>query len=465
MSVSQSGPSVAKEASEQILVDMLCTHCGALCDDIQLHVRGPAIVAAERACEAGRKWFFEQSAAQAELAAQPPARIKGQPATVDAAMAAAVKLLRDARAPLVYGLTSATCAAQRRAVSIADYLGAVIDTPTSGGGPIGLGFQGIGEVIATLGEIANRSVLVIYWGCDPATSEPRHFERYSLDKRGMFVPRGRADRTCVVVDHQPTATAAAAQGQFIELPAGADFAALWTLRALVQAADPRSQAPNKSTGDRSLAPESVKRANRTGDWPCGSNWPIGCEPLVSAPIFYDAGLLTAPGGHWNGEALLGLVHDLNSQARFVARSLRESGNRAGADSVLTWQTGYPYAVNLAAGYPRFNPDDYNALAVLDRGEADAALIVVSDPLVELPSSAAERLAALPRVVIDSRLTRTAANAAVSFTTSTYGIHQSGLVYRADDIPLPLRAALPSPLPSAEVILESLERSLRDTSSP
>ena len=58
--------------------------------------------------------------------------------------------------------------------------------------------------------------------------------------------------------------------------------------------------------------------------------------------------------------------------------LGSRGNIAGAENVLTWQTGYPWAVNLARGYPRFNPGEYSTVQILDRGEPDAALIIASD---------------------------------------------------------------------------------------
>ncbi len=409
------------------------------------------------ACPAGQSWFFDQSAANAENALGPACRIHGQPASIASGIAEATRLLLAARAPLVYGLSETTCAAQRRAAAIADWLGATLDTPTSDQGPLGLGLQGIGEVIATLGEVTNRGDLIIYWGCDPAVDQPRHFERYTLGRAGMFVPRGRADRTCIVVDHQPTETAAAAD-QFIPLMPGADFAALWTLRALVQ-----SGASAAGSGHRPLDPQTVQQA--TGQ-PL-SVWQDLAERMRRArfgAVFYDSKLLSRAGGHWNGEALLALVHDLNAQARFVTRSLRRAGNPAGADNVLAWQTGYPYAVNLAAGFPRFNPDDYAAQAVLERGEADAALILASNPLTELQPAAANRLRAIPYVAVDWRTTPTVEHAAVSFTTKTYSIHQSGVVYRADDVPLPVRPILTTELPSDVQILEMLEAQIRQSTN-
>ena len=46
--------------------------------------------------------------------------------------------------------------------------------------------------------------------------------------------------------------------------------------------------------------------------------------------------------------------------------MRIPGDVAGADSVLCWQTGYPFSVNLARGYPRYNPGEYTANQLLER---------------------------------------------------------------------------------------------------
>ena len=72
--------------------------------------------------------------------------------------------------------------------------------------------QAVGESTATLGEIKNRSDLVVYWGSDPLVSHPRHLERF-VDAPGMFVPAGRRDRHLVVVD--VTETEHSAQGGHI----------------------------------------------------------------------------------------------------------------------------------------------------------------------------------------------------------------------------------------------------------
>ena len=109
--------------------------------------------------------------------------------------------MTDAFYPIIYGLSDTTSEAQCVAVSIADWIGGCIDTTTSEcHGPSGIAFQDVGEVTCTLGEIKNRGDLIIFWGSNPAESHPRHFTKYSLMPKGMYLPRGRKDRYCVLVD-------------------------------------------------------------------------------------------------------------------------------------------------------------------------------------------------------------------------------------------------------------------------
>ena len=97
---------------------------------------------------------------------------------------------------------------------------------------------------------------------------------------------------------------------------------------------------------------------------------------------------------------------MNAHARFVCMSMGGPGNAAGAENVLTWQTGYPFAVSLGRGYPRFGPRDYTAADVLERGECDAALIVADDPKSAFDARRPESTwIAFPRSSCDSRRRR------------------------------------------------------------
>ena len=140
-------------------------------------------------------------------------------------------------------------------------------------------------------------------------------------------------------------------------------------------------------------------------------------------IFFGMGLTMTRGKHCNSEALLALTRDMNAYTRFVAKPNRGHGNVTGADNVVSWRTGYPFGVNPARGYPRFNPGEYTTSDTLARGEADAAMIIASDPMANFSQPAREHLASIP--VHRARPERNADHprrAPVAFTVATYGIN-------------------------------------------
>ncbi|MCE9532634.1 MAG: formylmethanofuran dehydrogenase subunit B, partial [Planctomycetes bacterium] len=272
----------------------------------------------------------------------------------------------------------------------------------------------------TLGEVKNRADLVIYWACDPLTSHPRHIERYT-----------KANRFLVVVGHEENETSKIAD-LFIKIDRECDWEALWTLRGMVKGIQPASG-------------ELGKLAERMQ----------ACQVGI---VFFGTELTRGRLGHRQVEALLQLVTDLNAHTRFYARRLRRLGDVAGADSVLTWQTGYPFAVNFALGYPRYNPGEWSAPEMLARGEVDACLFVGSETIAEFPAEAIEHLRRIPVIALESPATETAVPVEVRFTTAVYGVHRPGTAYRMDEVPIPLRVLLATDYPSdGQVLGGILER--------
>ncbi len=88
------------------------------------------------------------------------------------------------------------------------------------------------------------------------------------------------------------------------------------------------------------------------------------------------------------------------------------------------------------------------------------MIIGSDPMSDLTQAAREHLERIPSIVLDPKETPTTRVAAVVFHTATYGINTAGTVYRMDDVPIPLRPALESPLPTDEQVLRAIERRVR-----
>lgn len=425
----------------KIVKDATCTFCGCVCDDIELHVDGHQITEAKRACVLGKSWFLNH-----EIEDIPACKIEGQPASLEDGIERAAQILANAKYPLIYGMSDTTTESQRVAVSIGDWAGANVDTTTSVcHGPTGMAFQGVGEVTASLGEVRNRGDLIIFWGSNPAESHPRHFTRYSLMPKGMFLPNGRKDRTCVIVDVRRTISAKAAD-ILIQIKPRKDFEALWALRALAQGLELDPVRIEEETG----VPLAV--------------WQDLMDRMKKAKfgvIFFGMGLTMTRGKHANAEALLALVRDMNAHTRFVCKPNRGHGNVTGADNVVTWHTGYPFGVNLARGYPRFNPGEYTASDVLARKEADAAMIIASDPMANFSQPAREHLASIPYIAFDPKDTPTTRAATVVFHVATYGINVPGTVYRMDDVPIPLRPAFDSPLPSDYEILVKLEKRVHE----
>jgi len=386
------------------VADATCAGCGCACDDIEVTVANGRLAGLTRTCALGDAWFAERGGDR-----PPVALVEGRAVSVDDAVDAAAAVLKQARAPLVYGLGETSCEAQRRAVALADAIGAVVDP--AGAGAAQSASQAIGSSTATFGEIRDRAEVVVVWRADPVVTHPRLLERLRLDRAAL-----------VVIDAQPTATAEAA-GEFVELEAARDFEALWALRALT----------GRAPLDRSATPPLERLAERLR----------GARHLAFIHGALDE--LAAL-------ALLSLVRDLSRDRHAVTLGLRDAGNARGAEDVLAWQTGFPAAVSFARGHPREGP---GAAALLERGDVDAALVVAADPLVQLPAAAADRLRGLPLVVVDARGTATSRAARIAFAAAADGIEVPGTLHRMDGVPVPLRAPLAAERPGIEDVLAAI----------
>ena len=425
----------------KIVKDATCTFCGCVCDDMELTVDldEHRITKAKRACVLGRAWFYEHT-----LEDRPVVLIDGKEATLEEGMDTAAQVLVDAKFPIAYGLSDCTCEAQRVAVDIMDTINGNIDTTTSVcHGPSGMAFQGVGESTATLGEIRNRADLVIYWGGNPAESHPRHFTRYAVTPKGMYIPNGKKDRTVVLVDVRKTPSTPVAD-IFVQIKPGKDFEVLWALRALVRGKRISEDIEEQTGISREMLDDLVHRMKN-------------CQYGV---LFLGMGLTMTRGRHFNSGAIYSLAADLNEFTHFVAKPVRGHGNVTGADNVVSWQTGYPFGVNFNRGFPRFNPGEFTTSDVLARGEADAAMIIASDPASNFPRKAIEHLGRIPVISMDTKETHTTKLSKVRFAVATYGINTGGTVYRMDDVPISLRPAFDSPFPTDQEVLEGIRQRVK-----
>lgn len=445
---------------------MVCPGCGCVCDDLRLTFDGERLVGFDPPCPVGQQWFAAHAAGGVS-----PARVSGSAVEFSAAIEHAAVLLRDCDYPLVYGLSRSSTPGQRAAVALGESLGGVVDTTASlCHGPSIMALQEVGEVTCTLGEIRNRADLVIFWGCNPTASHPRHAERYSVEPRGRWVPHGRPDRKVVMIgsaeqisDWQIDSRGTQPDLR-IAIDPGRDFEAIALLRQLLaQPAAPSacSQVRAGTNASAELAASlhqlmELIRASRYG------------------VVFFGLGLagnsswgqsIQSNVGHINVAALLQLVAELNAVTRFTARRMRLQGDVSGADNVLCWQTGYPFAVDFARGYPRYNPGEYSANELLERGDVDLCLLIGGETIAHFSAQALQHLRSIPVIWIDYPGTTLPWVSQVQFTTAVYGLHASGTIYRMDNVPLSLHSLVATNLPTDEQVLQRLQARYQELAAP
>lgn len=448
------------------VTDVACPVCGCVCDDLELTVNDSQVLSVKRACHLAEPWFLGQNSPP-----KSPVQVAGQPVSLEAGLQSAASILRDSKAPLIYGLSRSSSPGQRAAIDLAEYLRGTVDTTASlCHGPSIMALQSVGESTCSLGEVRNRSDLVIFWGCNPAASHPRHAERYSVFPKGLFVPRGRADRTIVMVGdardvHQWRLDPEGSLPDLvIPVEPSHDFEAITMLRLMLKGVSIDTSNMGLDQTGASL-PDlqrlfDLMRSCRSGVVFFG----LGLTGTALGQSGTSSSDLSSDLGHHNVEVLLRLVTELNAVTRFYARRMRIQGDVSGADSVLCWRTGFPFSVSLSRGFPRYNPGEYSANSLLERREVDACLLVGTETASFFSKTASSYLDSIPVITLDYPYFQTVLKPATQFTTAPYGLAASGTIYRMDEVPLPLRASITSSLPTDENVLKGILSQLQRGSS-
>jgi formylmethanofuran dehydrogenase subunit B len=417
---------------ERVVENVTCLGCGCGCDDLTVRVDGNRIVDVAPACPVGRAWFGD---------GQVPNRIlsQGREITLEQALEQLADALVQAKGScLVYLGADLTTQSQRAALLVADLLHATLDSETSETAAQGLlTAQRRGRAGSTLGEVRNRGDVFLFWGIDPRERYPRFLSRYSLEPVGTQVPEGRRGRFVISVTIggdkglQPSDFS-------LELAPEQETGALSLLRAAVLDRQPAESALTQQMTQIARKLAAARYAVLVHD---GEPSAEGRNPL-------------------RVEALIALAQALNGPARAALVSLRAGGNRVGAESALTWQTGYPFSVDYSPGYPRYRPDQ-RGLAGLVRGKFRAALVVGKPPDNE-GSGVFSRI----RPGVIGPHASQSAFASIAIDTGVAGIHEEGTAYRMDEVPLTLRPALQGPRSTRDVLMslaEAIRNRLRSSS--
>jgi len=462
-----------------------CPICGCLCDDIEVTVVNNEVVKVKNGCAVCEAKYMGYKSEH--RIRQPLIRKDGKlvPVSTDEAIHKAAEILAKANYPVLYGWSSTNCEAQRVGVELAEEVGGVLDnTAVVCHGPSLMGTQEVGIPTSTLGQIRHRADLIIYWGCDPWSAHPRHLERYTNFTKGRFEdsewksymnklkaetgkkkmqslqrrtsikePENVADsllfnqppqtlqkegRKLIVVDVRKTMSAEMAD-YFLQVEPNKDYELIQAMRALVKEEE---LDVDKVAG---VPVEYLREVVSTL---------VSCNFGV---IFFGMGLTHSAGKFRNIEVAVSLIQDLNRHTKFVIMPMRGHFNVTGANIVAAWQSGYPFGVDFSLGYPRYNPGETTSTDVLLRDEADATLVVASDPGATFPKKAIENMVKHPLIVIDPHLNATAMLADIVFPSAFVGIEVEGAAYRMDGVPLPLKKVVEPPkgILSDETLLKTI----------
>lgn len=471
-----------------IVKSVTCPVCGCLCDDIELTIEDEKVSQVRNGCAMCESKFLNYISEHRTKT--PLLRRDGKlvPASYNEAIHKSAEILAKASYPILYGWSSTDCEAQRVGVELAEEVGGILDnTAVVCHGPSILSVQEVGIPTATLGQIRHRADLILYWGCDPWSAHPRHLERYTAFTEGRFeasewksylnkvkatigdkklssvkrrslkcesAPETVSDnippetlnkegRRLLVVDVRESMTAKVAD-YFIQVKPGKDYEIMQAIRAILK---------GQELDVDEVGGVQVEYLEELVDLL------INCEFGV---IFFGMGLTQSAGKFRNIEIAISLIRDLNLRTKFVIIPMRGHFNVTGANTVFTWQSGYPYAIDFSLGFPQYNPGETSVVDILLRKESDAALVIASDPVSNFPKKAAEHLVEAPLIVIDPHMNVTAMVGDVVFPSSIVGVEKAGTAYRMDHVPLPLKKVVEPPegLLSDEEILRRILEEVR-----
>jgi len=378
-----------------------------MCDDIGVTVESGRITRLERVCPLGERWFGDGMLPDA-------VRVGGRSASLDEALAEAASLLfAEPGRLLVYVVGDVTCEAVREAVALADRTGASIDGLAADTVAEGiLTTQRRGRATGTLGELRHRADVVLFWGVDPDVRYPRFLERFVASPALLTT-----SRRLIGVDVGDNRGPGACQER-IRIETNDEVDALAVMRAAVL---------GRSLGD---LPSSLSGAAELGRRLAAEAKYVG--------IVFDAEPERDEKDEGRTEGFVALAQALNGPTRAAAWGLRGGGNRNGFEAVLTWQAGYPFAVDFGARSPTYVAEE-TAAERLARGRYRAVL-VVGNP-AGIPSAVAAEVGRIASVVLGPRASEAAFGPRVTIDTGAASLHEDGLVLRMDDVPIQARAAL------------------------
>ena len=412
------------------MTEVTCPFCGLHCDDLNIQTDGTTARVVQNGCAWATAGF-----AQPPMPATPC--VENRPCTLDQAIQRAAQILQAANQPLIAGLAT-DAAGCRAAMALAEKTGAAVDHLH--GHALASNTQVVqrrGWIMTTLTELRNRADLVVLFGTDGDSVNPRFIERCLRPVPGMGRVRTQ-QRQVVFIGEE-------ARGRSLKkaLPYASTISCrrqdllevLSALRAELHGRPDLAKAQRLPARQlaalKKLAAQMQSAQYTVCVWAPGQLLPDQADIVI--------------------ETICELVAGLNEFTRAAGLALGGSDGAVTAMNVCAWQTGYQLRVNFAGGAPDYNLSRNSTDAMLQRREADALVWISTFHPLPPP-----KIEGIPVIVLAPPSRRLAGTAEVYIPVAIPGVDSSGTMFRLDSVVgLPLHQVRASSLPSAADILNRI----------
>lgn len=402
-----------------------CSYCGCNCDDITYLLKKDKIVGVRHACRLGASKIIND---QDQRLTAPMIRNSSgilKEVSWDEALDKTVELLTNSIRPVMYGWGETSTEAIKEGIKIAEITGSVIDNQsTICHGATIQAFQNMGQPVMTLGEVKNRSDIIIYVGTNPMDDHPRHMSRYTAYPEGYFRKNGREDRRIITIDPKYTNTAKVSD-DVIQYDIDEDYVFFNALKVAIQGGKINENVAGIPASKIYELAKVMKNAE-------------------NGALFFGLGLTQTATKQRNIDILIQLIDELNAYSKWSMLPMRGFFNVSGFNMAMTSETGYPYGVDFARGYPRYMIGETTTIDLLNRREADFFMTVSADPAIQFPGYTIKHLVDIPTVEINTHWGPFTEISDVVLPSTRIGVETAGTAYRMDSIPIYMKKVIEKP---------------------
>ncbi len=387
-----------------VIKDVPCPFCSLICDDLVIQNKEGNLTVKENGCARANTSF-------GQLVVEHTPTLKGKHCSIDEAIEAAARILKQSNAPLFAGLGT-DIGGMRPVMQLADKIGATIDHMHSDGAIRNtLVLQDLGWVMTTMSEIKNRADFIIFAGTD-TSNYSRFIERVIWNKDSLFSdPEER--KIVYIGDKLKTSAGKSPRGK---LPT--------VLKC-------RQQEINEiiSVLHAIIAGNNIQQAKIAGI--NLSTLQKLAEQMKQAKygvIVWASGELNFPHAELTIQSICELVKYLTRTTRFAGFTLAGGDGVMSANSLSAWQSGFPLRVNFSLGFPKHDVGRNSTKNLLKNKEVDTMLWISS-----FSSNINPPEAEIPSIVLATPGTQLNFKPDVFIPVATPGVDHSGQLIRTDSV--------------------------------